>query len=147
MKTLILAIFAASSFFANASGTKEKAVTNITLLQNFTAQFGQVDNVVWRNARNNMTKAEFVIDDEPVCAFFDETGNFVAQTKELKIGDLPKKLKSALNEKAPGAEVLNVFEMITNDERAWFVETLANNEKKLWKGNSFGKLSRYYVQR
>jgi hypothetical protein len=146
MKTLILAVLLASSFFANASGTKEKSVTNMKLIQNFTAQFGHVDNVVWRSAMNNMTKAEFVMDDEKLCAFFDENGNYVAQTREITIQALPKKLKSALDEKAPGAEVLTVFEMVSNDEKAWFVETVANNEKKLWKGNTFGKLSRYYVK-
>lgn len=146
MKTLFLAVLVATSLLASASGTKEKNITNMKLLQNFTAQFGHVENVVWRSAMNDMTKAEFVMDNEKLCAFFDESGNYVAQTREIGISDLPKKLKAALDEKAPGAEVLTVFEMTSNDEKAWFVETVANNEKKLWKGNTFGKLSRYYVK-
>ena len=145
MKTLFLAAFLATSLIATASGTKEKSITNMKLLNNFTAQFGHVDNVVWRSAMNNMTKAEFTIDDDKICAFFDESGSYVAQTRQISLEELPKKLQEALNEKAPGAEVLTVFEMTSNDEKAWFVETVARNEKKLWKGNTFGKLSRYYV--
>lgn len=145
MKTLFLAAFLATSLIATASGTKEKNITNMKLLNNFTAQFGHVENVVWRSAMNNMTKAEFTIDDDKICAFFDESGSYVAQTRQISLEELPKKLQEALNEKAPGAEVLTVFEMTSNDEKAWFVETVASNEKKLWKGNTFGKLSRYYV--
>lgn len=145
MKTLFLAAFLATSIIASASGTKEKSVTNMKMLHNFTAQFGHVDNVVWRSAMNNMTKAEFQIDNDKICAFFDDNGNYVAQTKQIGLGDLPKKLQAALNQKAPGAEVLTVFEMISNDEKAWFVETVANNERKVWKGNTFGKLSRYHM--
>lgn len=146
MKTLLATLLLATTLFANASGTKEKSVASYRLTKSFNAQFGAVDNVVWRNAANNMVKAEFEMDEEKICAYFDRNGDFVAQTKEIKPDQLPKNLQAALREKAPGAEILNVFEMISDEERAWFVETTANNEHKLWKGNSFGKLSRYFIK-
>jgi hypothetical protein len=34
---------------------------------------------------NNMTKADFVWDDQPMTAFFDETGEFVASTTPLNL--------------------------------------------------------------
>ena len=146
MKTLLLAALLSTSLIAGASGTREKSVTNVRMLQNFTAQYGHVDNVVWHSAMNNMVKAEFQMEDEKLCAYFDENGNYVAQTREITLSELPKKLKAALDEKAPGAEVISLFEMTTDNEKAWFVETKSLNENKLWKGTTFGKLSRYYVQ-
>ena len=146
MKTTLLALLLSVSIIAAASGTREKSVTNVRMLQNFTAQYGNIDNVVWRSAMNNMVKAEFELEEEKICAYFDESGNYVAQTREITLSELPKKLQIALEEKAPGAEVVSLFEMVNDSEKAWFIETKSMNEKKLWKGNTFGKLARYYVK-
>jgi uncharacterized protein YozE (UPF0346 family) len=144
MKTILLSASLALCLLAGASGTKEKTVTTYRTIQNFTAEFGQVDNVKWSNAMNNMTKAEFVLDDEPVCAYFDVNGDFVAETRNVTFDELPKAIRSSINNKFPGAKILNLFEMTSRQEKTWFIETVYNNERKIWKSNSFGILSRYF---
>lgn len=146
MKTLLSALFIAGSLYATAAGTKEKSVVNYELRRNFMAEFGNVENIDWHPAANNMTRANFIQDDEKITAWFDESSKYVAQTREIKPVELPKKLRTALNEKAPGAIVVSVVKMKSDDENAWFVETVAGNERKVWKGNTLGRLSRYYTK-
>jgi hypothetical protein len=145
MKQLLFTVFIATSLFVSAAGTKEKTIVNLNLTKNFTARFGEVDNVSWSNAANGMTKATFETDNETHVAFFDESGNYVAETKTLALTDIPKKLRMALEEKAPGAQINNAFEMTTDDEKTWFVETEANGERKVWQWIGTGRLRRYYV--
>ena len=146
MKSVILSALLAISLMSAASGTKEKNVTNYRLSHNFNAEFGMVDNVKWSSAMNNMTRADFVLDEEPVCAFFDEQGDFVASTKTMTFKNLPKKLQAAILEKVPGATIETVFEMTSPQEKSWYIETNVNNEKKVWKGSTFGTITRYYVK-
>ena len=146
MKTIFLSAFSAITLFAAASGTKEKSVASYQADRSFFAEFGQVDGVKWSNAMNNMTKADFVLDDEAICAYFDQNGDFVASTKAVDFNELPKSLRTAIHNKVPGANILSVFELNSKTERAWFVETELNNEKKVWKGTGLGSLARYYVK-
>lgn len=146
MKSFFLSAFLAITLLASASGTKEKKVASYRLSQNFQAEFGSIENVKWSSAMNNMTKADFVMDDEKLCAYFDENGNYVASTKSITFDELPKKLKIAMQDKLPGAKIETVFEMSSPTEKSWFIETIQNNERKIWKGNFFGMVTRYYVK-
>jgi len=146
MKTIFLSAFLAITLLATASGTKDKTAASYKTSRSLFAEFGRVDNVKWSNAMNDMIKADFILDDEAICAFFDANGDFVASTKAVDFNELPKNLKTAINDKVPGANILTVFEFNSKTERAWFVETELNNEKKVWKGNGFGSLTRYYVK-
>ena len=146
MKSILLTSLLAVTLFASASGTKEKNVANYRITQSFNAEFGQVKNVKWSSAMNNMIKADFEIDDEPVSAYFDENGVYVASTKIITLEELPKKLQASIKEKIAGANIDQVFEMTSTGEKSYFVETTSNNEKKVWKGDSFGKLTRYYLK-
>jgi hypothetical protein len=148
MKTILLSALLAISLTAGASGKKdEKQVVTYRTSQNFLNEFGQVDNVKWSTAMNNMTKADFLLEDEPVTAYFDENGEFVASTKAITFEELPRALRSSINNKLPGAQILTVFEMSSRQEKSWFIETIFNNERKLWKGNSFGTVTRYFVNK
>ncbi len=148
MKTILLSALMAISLLAGASGKKEeKNVVTYRTSQNFLNEFGQVDNVKWSNAMNNMTKADFILEDEPVSAYFDENGEFVASTKAITFEELPRALRTSINNKLPGAKILTVFEMSSRHEKSWFIETDFNNERKLWKGNSFGAFARYFVSK
>lgn len=147
MRTIILAAFLLLFLFAGASGTKEKFEASYQTTQNFITEFGMVENVQWSKSFNDMSKADFVLNDEPVSAYFDTDGEFVAYTRELAFNDFPKSVKTAINQKLPGARVLKSFEMSTRIDKTWFVETLLNNQRKLWKIDKMGKVSRYFIDR
>lgn len=144
MKTILLSASLVFSLLAGASGTKEKNAASYRAIQSFKTEFGQVEDVKWSSAMNNMTKADFILDDEPVTAFFDEAGEFVASTRAVAFETLPKALRTSFNAKMPGAKILTLFEVSSQQERVWFLQTQYNNEVKVWKGSAQGNLSRYF---
>lgn len=146
MKTFFISVLLLAGSFAIASGTKEKVSVSYHTLQSFQSEFGNIEDVKWSQAMNNMTKADFIMDDVPVVAYFDENGEFFASTIDLKFEDLPRELRKAVSEKLADAKILSVFEMTSKYERCYFIETEVDGKKKVWKGNSVGGLSRYFVK-
>ncbi|MES2646812.1 MAG: hypothetical protein V4717_08065 [Bacteroidota bacterium] len=146
MKSIFLSAALAICLFATASGTREKSVANYRIIQSFNEEFGRVENLKWSSAMNNLVKADFELDNETMSAYFDENGEYVASTKIISLDQLPKKLQASIKEKVGDAKIDQVFEMTSIREKSFFVETTSNNEKKVWKGDSFGKLTRYYLK-
>ena len=148
MKTIFLsAALAVSSIFAIASGIKEKSIASYRTTQNLAKEFGDVENLKWSSAANNMTRADFTVDDQKISAFFDDGGEYVASTKVLTLNDLSRKLQTALNKKLEGATITSVIQMTTAEDACYFIEAETNGVKKVWKGYDSGMVSAYKVQR
>lgn len=144
MKTLLLSTaFAFVTLLATASGTKEKNVATYRTNQSLVAEFGDVDNLKWSAASNNLTRADFTVDDQAITAFFDDAGDYVASTRVMTLNDLPKKLKSTVTKKLSGENITNILYMTAKDESSYFIETQTDGIRKVWKGQDFGDLRLY----
>lgn len=144
MKTFFLSTaFAFVSLFATASGTKEKTIASYRTTQSLAAEFGDVDNLKWSSASNNLTRADFTVEDQQITAFFDDAGEYVASTRVMTLNDLPKKLKSSVNKKLAGQTITNILYMTAKDESSYFIETQTDGVRKVWKGQEFGDLKPY----
>ena len=95
---------------------------------------------------NNMTRADFVMDDENFTAYFNDLGEYVASTNSLQFNDLPKSLRIAIKSKLPNATVINAFKITSPSDVSYYFETEQDGEKKLYKGREFGDFTRYYVK-
>lgn len=142
MKTFFVAAALAlttMSATANKTAAKDKINSKVTVaLQN---EFGNVDNITWSNASNNMLRATFTKDDETVSAFFDQKGEFIASTIEISKDALPAKLKAAINKKVKEGVITEALQMQTNEEFAYYVKVYANGSEKVYKGTSAGLLA------
>jgi hypothetical protein len=140
MKTILVAVFALSSLFSFASGTKKKSVASYRTTQSLAVEFGNVDNLKWSTASNNLTRADFTVEDQQVAAFFDEAGEYVASTRVLTFNDLPKKLRSLIQKNIADEKINQILLMSSKDETAYFIETITDGVRKVWKSKDQGDL-------
>jgi hypothetical protein len=139
MKTLLLAaITALTSLSASANNKTAQKKVNITVVKAFESEFGEVQDVSWSNAAQNMLRANFTKDDEKISAFFNQAGEYIATTIERKASDLPAKLKAAINQKIKDCVIIEALEFIDDDEEAYFVKVYNNGTEKLYKGTALG---------
>ena len=143
MKTfLFAAALALTTFTASANKTTS---TNKTFGYRFTntlqTEFGDVENLSWSTASNNMYKAAFTKNNEKVNAFFNENGEIIATTVELAIDDLPKKVKNAVYQQEKDGVITEAIHLTNSDEVAYFVKVYVNGAEKVYKSNSLGQLS------
>ncbi|HMP92971.1 MAG TPA: hypothetical protein PKD90_08885 [Phnomibacter sp.] len=123
---------------------KEKAVSaTYTATQNLIIQFGEITNVTWSNAMSNMMRADFMIDNESISAFFDSNGEFVASTRSISRQQLPIKLRLKVDAKLTMANITHMFELSSPQEHAYYFEVEEDGKKKVWKGYDYGVLERY----
>jgi hypothetical protein len=144
MKSLMLsAAIALSSFAATASDTKGSKILSYRANENLFLQFGEVENVQWRPALNNMVRADFNVNDESVTAFFASDGEFIASTKNITRNQLPVRLRKEFDKKVGDAEITKMFELNSAVEHCYFVETIVEGKVKIWKGTDYGSMQQY----
>lgn len=139
MKKIIIASLVALSTLTAMAAPKKGAVTvNYKSIQSFEAEFGNVANVAWSCARNNMLRASFVQDEETVSAFFSPNGEYVGSTVTLTADDLPKKLRNNIAARYPGYNLIEAFELRTAEGVSFYTKLQKDGSSVLLKGNAGG---------
>lgn len=139
MKTLfVAAVLALTSLSASATKNNAQKKVNITVIKAFESEFGEVQDVSWSNAAQNMVRANFTQDEEKISAFFQQNGEYIATTIERKPSDLPAKLRASINRKFADGVITEALEFLDNDGSAYFVKIYSNGVEKLYKGSALG---------
>ncbi|MCU0334602.1 MAG: hypothetical protein MUF62_06070 [Chitinophagaceae bacterium] len=141
MKTLLLACtLALASLATYAHPTPAAKVVSYRASQNLATLFGKVDDLNWVPARNNMLRANFTLDGEMHSVFFDAEGEFLAATRPIKRGELPLRLRLALEQKFRQASITESFELTTDTDHAWYFCTLSQGKAQVWKAYENGRI-------
>jgi hypothetical protein len=142
MKALLLSgLLAASTLAVSAKAPRKGQVLSYRAHQNLQSLFGNVKDLSWSEAKNNMIRADFTAGDESVTTFFDEQGEVVATTRTLTRDQLPFRLRLDLDQRYAGAKVINMIELSSQTELAYFIEIEKNGKREMLKGYDYGKLS------
>jgi hypothetical protein len=147
MKTLLLTgALALSTLFTQADPTRINSAAQYRANSNLQSMFGNVRNVNWQPAINNMLRASFNSYGENISVFFDASGEYLATTRELTVLSVPMPLRLAIEEKFEGQVPAQVFELISDQDQGWFFK--ANNAKgkaQVWKGYENGRIEAYML--
>ncbi|HSC54006.1 MAG TPA: hypothetical protein VLC98_10310 [Phnomibacter sp.] len=145
MKTLILAgSLVLASLTSLAGPTPKKASPlNYRATQNLYAMYGQLDNVEWRPSINNMVRADFEEDGTYYAIFFNEEGEFLAETKKVERNELPAQLRRTSSQKFKDVTVLEMLELTSEAEHLWFFKTVSDGQVKIWKGTQSGGIEQF----
>jgi hypothetical protein len=144
MKKLFITAAIATMFSASvfADGTK-KASTSVnvsyTVTSQFNADFAEAKGVVW-TVNKNFQKADFVLGDAKMTAFYNFQGDFVALTTDADIKAIPAKAQKQIAESYKGYAVNEVIVVQNNtelnpaaDETAYFVDLKSDTKEVLVK--------------
>lgn len=140
MKKMFFAVaLVLSSFSLMANKTDVEKKVNFRFTQSLNQQFDEVYDLQWTSTSGEMMRANFTNgENKKVSAFFNGEGEFVASTTNLKFSELPKKLQTRLQEKMIGLTPVEVVEMESTTEHAYFIKAIVDGKEKLIKGDSYG---------
>jgi hypothetical protein len=132
----IAAMFSVSAF---ADGTKKsdtKVSVSYTVLNQFRTDFADAKDVSW-SVNKNFQKADFILNNAKMTAFYNLSGEFVAVTQDLDAKAIPAKAQAEIAAKYKGYAVNEVILLQNNtdlnadaDETAYFVD-LKNDTKEV----------------
>ena len=144
MKKIIIAalslcfVISASAF---APKKKTKTVLNPKIEKNFVQEFGNLENVEWSEAPNDLVKGTFKVEDQAVEAYFDADGNYVCSTSPIAKENLSIKLRSALAKKLGNTGINAIIEVNSaSDGVAYYVQSTDTNGTKVWKCRADGSI-------
>ena len=142
MKTLILAgILAVQALTAAAVPGRQTITPNHVSQKNLMELYGDLKNVKWYAAKDNMHKAVFSVLDDTISVFFDQNGDYIATTQNCGLNELPTRLRIAVTNKFGDTPIQSCFELESNEEHAWFFETTtAKGKRKVWKVTEGGRI-------
>ena len=137
MKKLILTVAIAATLgtaaFAN-EGTKTAAknTSNVSyqVLNQFDVQFQNAENVSWSSTSNGQ-KADFVVDDVKMTAFYDNRGQYIGTTENIAFKKLPASAKKEITEKYKGYEIGEVIKFQSNDPAPSSLDRLVGDSDPL----------------
>ena len=89
-----------SSFFAQATDNIVPASIETT----FEARFTTAANTVWTEVEG-LRKASFTVDGRSMCAFFNESAELIAVTRNISTAELPEALRNQLQKELANAWV------------------------------------------
>ncbi|MCU0394308.1 MAG: hypothetical protein MUF29_00245 [Chitinophagaceae bacterium] len=143
MKRLLLAAsFGLFSLAALANSGKKSVTVPNTARQNFQQQFGAIQQVSWSKAKSQMLRADFSIDGQPVTAFFNQEGEFLATTVAVEKTQLPLRLRLALEQELKGQTIEELYYVEAPTETAYYFASAKNGTRQVYRAYADGHISK-----
>lgn len=120
--TVLLSLFSMSSF-ANEGKVNEK------VLASFENAFKNATEVNW-TISENFCKASFSLNGQYAAAYYDESGQMIAVTRNISSTDLPVSLQASLKKGHDGLWISDLFE-VANDMGTSYYVTLEDGDTRL----------------
>jgi hypothetical protein len=139
MKRILFAIAFGITTLAASANAKETKVT-YHALQSFQRDFGNIENVTWTNAKDNLFRASFDADGQTISVYYNVEGDFVATTIALEKQNLPMKTRLALNRVMADYVITELFEIQSNSETAYYAKGIKDGQTKVYKAYSDGSV-------
>ncbi len=127
MKKILVILTMVASFYT--ATTYAKPTTPTVVAQALQTQFTDAKNVRWSEV-NNLYKAQFVLNDQTITAYFDGEGKLVASARDITAFQLPILLQTDLKNSFAKYNVSNIMEVDNEDGVAYYV-TADNGSKTI----------------
>ena len=104
-------------------------------INNFSSDFGNISNVVWKRT-NNFDEATFTKDGQKLTAYYDYDSNLVGTTSEKAFADVPAKGQKEIKAK---------YKDFSIDQVIYFDDNEFNESDMLLWGSQFDDADNYFV--
>src|SRR4030095_904911 len=135
--TLALSLILGTASFANNEET-----INAKAEQSFKKEFAQAKDVSWQKA-GEMVKATFTLNERVLFAYYSESGDLIAITRNITTDQLPISLQTSLRKNFSGYWVSDLFEMVSGGQTNYYITVEYADQKVVLKSEDFGSWSTY----
>jgi hypothetical protein len=113
MLALVLTTIAGTAFSRNPTDV------NARVLKTFNSDFTRAENVTWE-AKKDFYKATFSNAGQIMFAYYNEDGEQIAVTRNLKVSQLPITLSSSIHKDFKQYWLTDLFEVAAKGETAYY---------------------------
>ena len=135
--TLAISLILGTASFANNEETINQKAS-----QSFKKEFAQAKDVSWQKA-GEMVKATFTLNERVLFAYYSESGDLIAITRNITTDQLPISLQTSLRKNFAGYWVSDLFEMVSGGQTNYYITLENADQKVVLKSEDFGSWSTY----
>ena len=135
--TLALSLILGTASFAN----NDESI-NQRAEQSFKKEFAQAKDVSWQKA-GEMVKATFTLNERVLFAYYNESGDLIAITRNITTDQLPITLVTSLRKNYAGYWVSDLFEMVSGGQTNYYITVENADHKIVLKSEDFGSWTSY----
>jgi hypothetical protein len=134
--TLALSLILGTASFANNEETINQKAS-----ESFKKEFAQAKDVSWQKA-GEMVKATFTLNDRVLFAYYSESGDLIAITRNITTDQLPISLQTSMRKNYSGYWVSDLFEMVSGGQTNYYITLENADHKVVLKSEDFGSWSK-----
>jgi len=145
MKRTIFAL-AFSLVLGTASFANNDESINERAAQSFKKEFAQAKDVSWQKS-GDMLKATFTLNERVLFAYYNQSGDLMAITRNITSDQLPISLQTQLRKNYSGYWVSDLFEMVSGGQTNYYITVENADHKVVLKSEDFGSWATYRKER
>ena len=129
-------VLGSASFANNDESINEKAA------QSFKKEFAQAKDVSWQKT-GDMIRATFTLNERVLFAYYNQSGDLMAITRNITTDQLPIALQTLLRKNYTEYWVSDLFEMVSGGQTSYYITVENADHKVVLKSEDFGSWSTY----
>jgi hypothetical protein len=141
MKRTIFAL-ALSLVLGSASFANNDESINERAAQSFKKEFAQAKDVSWQKS-GDMIRATFTLNERVLFAYYNQSGDLMAITRNITTDQLPIALQASLRKNYADYWVSDLFEMVSGGQTSYYVTLENADHKVVLKSEDFGSWATY----
>ena len=141
MKRTIFAL-ALSLVLGTASFANNDESINERAAQSFKKEFAQAKDVSWQKT-GDMIRATFTLNERVLFAYYNQSGDLMAITRNITTDQLPIALQTLLRKNYSDYWVSDLFEMVSGGQTSYYITVENADHKVVLKSEDFGSWSNY----
>jgi hypothetical protein len=141
MKKTIFAL-AFSLVLGTASFANNDESINERAAQSLKKEFAQAKDVSWQKS-GDMLRATFTLNERVLFAYYNQSGDLMAITRNITTDQLPITLQTLLRKNYSGYWVSDLFEMVSGGQTSYYITVENADQKVVLKSEDFGSWSTY----
>ena len=136
MKKTIFAL-AFSLILGSASFANNDESINERASQSFKKEFAQAKDVSWQKS-GDMFRATFTLNERVLFAYYSQSGDLMAITRNITSDQLPIALQTSLRKNYTEYWVSDLFEMVSGGQTSYYITVENADHKVVLKSEDFG---------
>jgi len=141
MKKTIFAL-AFSLILGSASFANNDESNNERASQSFKKEFAQAKDVSWQKS-GDMFRATFTLNERVLFAYYSQSGDLMAITRNITSDQLPIALQTSLRKNYTEYWVSDLFEMVSGGQTSYYITVENADHKVVLRSEDFGSWSTY----
>ena len=116
---------------------KDEETINQQVINEFKKEFVDAKDIMWQNNREYV-KATFTLNDQVMFAYYTQTGELLAITRNISSDKLPISLLTSLKKSYTEYWITDLFEMVAGGNNTYYITVKNADAEVVLKSDEFG---------